>query len=182
MKKENFKLNIKNDGKGKEQSFECCLEIDDDSMATIFGYGSTELEAKENSIKELKKHIEASNDSYLSLYLDIKLEKSGAYSYLNRMEVIFEDAFKRYAFIRSFLEKKGYECTQEYHPMYSPRASYKKDNVEIIHGCLETDLLSIRISNVSILYIEEYDFSNIDATEKLFKGFLHNPEIKVVEV
>lgn len=51
-----FNIKIKNDGKGTWQSWECEITSDEGNLY-LFGYGSTEKEAKDECYRKLNKYI-----------------------------------------------------------------------------------------------------------------------------
>lgn len=163
-----FTMNVKDDGKGNSQSYECFVELKGDCGIYAYGYGESSLEAQESCLEELTKYFNKLNYTKDSIQLDIKLEKAGVKSYLNKVDVLWEDSMERYCIVKAMLEKKGFACTTEFSPMIGPSSRFEKGNIVLIMACiLPKDKLTIFKSGKPILHSDEFDFTNIVNLEQL---------------
>lgn len=165
-----FVMKMRNDGKGHSQSYECYLEIKDDcdNSTGFYGYGESLSEAQEICLEKLSKHCDMVNYTKESIELDMKLEKAGVKSYLNKVDVLWEDTMGRYDMVKTMLESKGFVCTTEFSPMIGPSSRFEKGSIVLIMSCiLPKDKLTVFNSGMPILHSDKFDFTNIVNLEQL---------------
>lgn len=184
MEKKGYSMDIKNDGKGTHQSYECCITIEDVDKSCFYGYGENEIEAKEKCLDKFNKYVDEVNKARDEFNIDLTLSKAGTESYLNRMTMIFSDASDRMGLVIDIMKSKGYECKYGFNPMISPCSTFKRnDGVTVILGGMKPkDQLNVYYNGLTILRIKEYDFTNIEALEQLIDGLLYDPNIISVEI
>lgn len=170
MSKDIYVMKITDDGKGNNQSCKCYVEMKDDYNGNIefYGYGESESEAKDKCLENISKHCDIVNYTKESIELDIKLEKSGVKSYLNKVNVLWEDTMERYNMVKTMLESKGFACTTEFSPMIGPCSRFEKESIVLIMSCiLPKDKLTVFNSGIPILHSDKFDFTNIINLEQL---------------
>lgn len=171
MNNEGYNMKITNDCKGKSQSFECLIELKNQQGTEFCGYGEDELSSKEDCLEKMKEYSEMLNYSIESLDIDIRMEKSGVKSYLNKVDVLFRDSMDRYEIIKEMLERNGYECFHDFSPMVGPNARFVNNKLSIIFSCInKKGVISIFYSGVLVFFSKEFDFENINMFEGLIKG------------
>lgn len=163
-----FTMTVKNDGKGNSQSYECYVELKGDCNIYAYGYGEDSLEAREECLEKITKYFNKINYTKDSIQLDVKLEKAGVKSYLNKVDVLWEDSMERYHMVKTMLEKKGFVCTTEFSPMIGPSSRFEKDCIVLIMAfILPKDTLTIFNSGIPVVHSNKFDYTNIMNLEQL---------------
>lgn len=176
MENNMYDMKITNDCKGKSQSFECLIVLKNEEETVFYGYGSDELEAKEDCLEKIEKYSNCVNYTLDSLKLDIRLEKSGAKAYLNKVNVLFNDSMARYEVLKDILKRNNYKCTHEFSPMVGPATRFERGLVAIVFSCVDRyDDLTVFYSQMPVLSINNLDFDNFEYFEQLVKGLF--PEL-----